>query len=152
MTDYFTFEDKYPGPLEPDTLLPSQFFGAIRQKARLDGERRLMAAVLEDGLHCFQKHVHATDQKARRLFLEAEGWITATDQSWFFSFVNVCETLGLDPDYVREGLLKWKNSELHRRDLRHHFQGENEASEDTSAAHVGDENVEQDALRKASGA
>lgn len=106
MTDTVT-DDRYTGLLEPDTLLPSQFFAGLRQKAHMSGERRLMIAVLEDGLHCFQKHIDAVDPKARQLFLDAEEWIMSDDQSWFFSFVNVCETLGLDPDYVREGLLKW---------------------------------------------
>jgi hypothetical protein len=26
---------------------------------------------------------------------------------WVFSFTNVCETLGLDPGYLRRGLNRW---------------------------------------------
>ena len=119
MTDTVTLDDRYAGPLVPDTLLPSQFFASLQQKSRMDGERRLMIAVLEDGLNCFQKHMEATDPKARQLFLDAEEWIMSADQSWFFSFVNVCEALGLDPEYVREGLLKWRDKQCSvGRDLR----------------------------------
>jgi hypothetical protein len=137
MTDSITFDDRFTGILEPDTLLPSQFFGALRRKAHLDGERRLMVAVLEDAVNCFQKQVRATDPKARQLFLDAEEWITSTDQSWFFSFVNVCETLDLDPDYVREGLLAWRDRQLRSGAV---------ADEDAVSEH------EEGSLRKASGA
>ncbi len=92
-------------------MLPSQFFAALRQKTSRDGEHRLLVAVLEDGLNCFQKHIDSTDPKQRQLFLDAEEWIMSDDQSWVFAFVNVCETLDLDSDYVREGLLKWRENE-----------------------------------------
>src|SRR2546425_7215589 len=113
MKDSMTFDDQYAGQLAPDTMLPLQFFGRLRQKAVLDGEHRLMVAVLEDAVNCFQKQLNAEDPKARQLYLDAEEWITSTDQSWFFSFVNVCQTLDLDPDYVRNGLLAWRDE--HRR-------------------------------------
>jgi hypothetical protein len=103
-----TMDDRLAGPFEPDTLLPIQFFGALRRKTQIDGERRLMIAVLEDAVHCYMKHARATDPRTRQLFSDAEEWIMASDRSWFFSFENVCDTLDLNPDYVREGLLKWK--------------------------------------------
>jgi hypothetical protein len=112
MTDTITVDDQYTGLLEPDTMLATQFFGALRRKPGMDGERRLMIAVLEDAVHCFHKQIHATDPKARQLFRDAEAWIRSTDQSWPFSFVNVCDTLDLNPDWVREGLLKWRAAEL----------------------------------------
>ena len=138
MTDTVTLDDRYAGVLVPDTLLPSQFFAALRQKSRMDGEHRLMVAVLEDGLNCFQKHINATDPKQRQLFLDAEEWIMSDDQSWFFSFVNVCDTLKLDPDYVREGLLKWRDAQRLGRRLP---EPEHEIAEE-----------EEPAFRKASGA
>jgi len=103
-----TPQDERFGGLAPDTVLPDQFFGALRQRAQLDGERRLMMAVLEDAVNVFMKQVFATDPKARQLFVEAEKWITEDDRSWFFSFTNVCDTLDLDSDYLRSGLLQWK--------------------------------------------
>ena len=142
MTDTLNFEDRHTGLVEPDTMLPTQFFGALRRKTQMDGEHRLMVAVLEDAVNCFQKHMFATDAKARQLFLDAEEWITATDQLWFFSFVQVCETLSLDPDYVREGLLKWKDAELRRRGV---------VVPEVAPTHDEQED-DQPSLRKASGA
>jgi len=106
--------DTNAGFLQPDTILPAQFFQSLRTKGRFDGERRLMIAVLEDAVNCFMKQLHATDPKARQLFLDAEEWIRANDRTWFFAFANVCDTLDLDPDYVREGLFKWRAAERRR--------------------------------------
>jgi len=37
-------------------------------------------------------------------FREVEEWITHEGNEWIFSFDNVCEFLGLDPEYLRRGL------------------------------------------------
>jgi hypothetical protein len=103
-------DERFSGVLAPDTMLPSQFFGALRRGVPLSGERRLMVAVLEDALHCYQKHVDSDDPRHRQLFAEAEEWIEADEPTWFFSFPNVCHTLDLEPDYVRTGLHKWRDA------------------------------------------
>lgn len=113
MTDVNT-EDRLTGFLAPDAILPAQFFQSLRSKGRFDGERRLMIAILEDAVNCFMKQVHAVEPKARQLYLDAEEWIMAEDPSWFFSFENVCNTLDLDPEYLREGLIKWRDAERRR--------------------------------------
>ena len=107
-------EDRYAGFLQPDAILPAQFFQSLRSKSQFDGERRLMIAVLEDAVNCFMKQIHATDPKARQLYTDAEEWIAADDRTWFFAFDNVCETLDLSPEYVREGLFKWRAAERRR--------------------------------------
>ena len=107
METHVTYDDRSTGPFEPDTVLPTQFFAKLRQRA-VDGERRLMLAVLEDGIHCYRKYVGATDPKTLEIFADAEAWIMAEDRTWFFSFDNVCDTLDLNPEYIREGLVRWK--------------------------------------------
>ena len=114
MTNEPNTEDRFTGFLQPDAILPAQFFQSLRSKGQFDGERRLMTAVLEDAVNCFMKQIHAVDPKARQLYLDAEEWISADDRTWFFSFDNVCDTLDLDADYVREGLLKWRDAERAR--------------------------------------
>jgi hypothetical protein len=107
-------EDRYAGFLQPDAIMPAQFFQSLRSKRQFDGERRLMIAVLEDAVNCFMKQIHATDPKARQLYVDAEEWISNEDRTWFFAFDNVCDTLDLNPDYVREGLFKWRAAERRR--------------------------------------
>ena len=71
-----------------------------------------MLAVLDSAIECFQKYVLAQRERERRLFREAEEWILERNSDWFFSFENICETLELYPDYIRQGLLCWKESKL----------------------------------------
>src|SRR5512139_843123 len=93
---------------EPDAILPSQFFAAVRKKVPKEAEYRLAVAVLEDAIDCYQKHLNAADPKARQLFEDAEAWVVSDDRAWPFSFVNICELLNLSPAYVRRGLETWK--------------------------------------------
>ncbi|MCZ6563293.1 MAG: hypothetical protein O6948_10310, partial [Deltaproteobacteria bacterium] len=94
--------------LQPDTFLPAQYFETIRRENHLDPEKMLMLAVLEDGVICFQKYLSTRDEREKRLLSEAKEWLLMEQngEDWLFSFDNVCETLGLNPGYIREGLLR----------------------------------------------
>jgi len=69
-------------------------------------------AILEDAVDCFQNNLLRPSLKSRRLFQEAEKWIVEVDGDWIFSFENVCEALGLNPAYVRQGMLRMVLSTL----------------------------------------
>ena len=75
-------------------------------------EEGLMLAVLTDAVECFQKYAFATDDKGKKLFQEAEEWLLEKGSAWFFSFENICEVLGLHPDYIRQGILYWKEATI----------------------------------------
>jgi hypothetical protein len=96
---------------EPDTLLPEQFFTLMGRKP-LQGEKRLLLAMLEDAVHCFQTYLMARKPHERRLFQEAEEWIDSTDAHWYFSFENICEILGIHPGRLRTALKQWKEQQL----------------------------------------
>jgi len=102
---------------QPDTLLPAQYLETTRRENHLDPEKMLMLAVLEDGVICFQKNISTRDEKGKRSLSEAEEWVLMEQNSdWLFSFDNICETLGLNPGYIREGLLRWRHHRLRERD------------------------------------
>ncbi len=96
---------------EPDTLLPEQFFSILGKKP-LQGEKRLLLAMLEDAVHCFQTYLLARKPHERRLFQEAQEWIESADTQWFFSFENICEILGINPGRMREALQKWREEQI----------------------------------------
>jgi hypothetical protein len=98
--------------LEPETILPSQFFGRLEIDASLQPEKRLMLAVLEDAVGTFQKCVSATNRRDRRFFSEAEEWFEALDADWPFAFANVCEALSLEPEFIRTGLRRWRERQV----------------------------------------
>jgi hypothetical protein len=103
-----TAEDRVQELFQPDTLLPSQYFDRLRRRASIDGERRLMVAILEDAVDVYRKQAGARDRKRRQLFEDAEAWIESSDPLWIFSYENICDMLGIDAEYLRKGLRAWK--------------------------------------------
>jgi len=114
----FTVDDI--GTLNRLTLAPDPISGFQYEKvheakkglAEHQAERDLMLAVLEDGIDCFQGYFFKPSRTNQKLFLEAEEWISSNDDD-VFSFNNVCETLGLDPDALRTGLRRWQVEKIH---------------------------------------
>jgi len=112
MQEKETLDERLPGLFEPDTLLPIQYFEAMRKKHLLEGEKRLILSVLEDAIECFMKCIDASTSKGQRLFRDADEWIAHEDKRWVFSFDNVCDMLDINAEYMRMGLRKWKEKRL----------------------------------------
>jgi hypothetical protein len=110
-----TREEKVGSLFQPDPILPAQYLETFQRKT-LSPEKRLMLAVLEDAVMCFQKYALAQNGKGKRLFCEADDWILEENGDWLFSFENVCAAFGLDPNYIRQGLTRAK-SKLRSRSL-----------------------------------
>jgi hypothetical protein len=92
------------GPADPSTI-EAFFKNGIR-----GSEERLMLAVLEDAVKCFQAHVLARHPWEKKLFQESEDWILTKNADWLFSFESICDNLQLNPSYIRQGLLVWKEA------------------------------------------
>ncbi|SRR5712692_8971918 len=101
-------DEKIGSLFQPDTLVAAHYFENLRRKSPLEPEKRLMLAVLEDGVLCFQDNAWAQTGKRKKLFEDAEDWILEAGDDWVFSFESICEVLGFNPAYVRQGLLGWK--------------------------------------------
>jgi len=98
----------------PDPLSRFQYekvHGKKESQADDQALRALMLALLEDAIACFQGHFFKPSRTNDKLFQEAEEWIHSTDDA-VFSFNNVCETLGLHPEKLREGLERWKAKQM----------------------------------------
>lgn len=110
MTDRseMVWEERLASLFQPDVLIPEQYFGALGSKTGMEAEKRLMLAVLDDAVRCFQDYVLEESGAKKLLFTDAEEWIFSDGGDWAFSFENICEALGLNPAYVRAGLLRWK--------------------------------------------
>jgi hypothetical protein len=91
----------------PDLILPSQYFGVIRVCGQLTPAQKLMLAVLESAVHDFQRYHLATRRRGKRLFREAQEWLTAREETGLFSCVAICHAVGIDPNYLRTGLSAW---------------------------------------------
>lgn len=105
-------EEKALAIFQPDILIEPQFQSTYRRRFHLGPEHVLMLAVLQDAVTCYQEHLLATCKRKQSMHCDAEEWILSSDQSYLFSFENVCEALGYDANYLRQGLLRWKETAL----------------------------------------
>ena len=96
---------------QPDTLIGEDYAANFRRKIPLEAERTLLLAVLEDGIRSFQENLFAISGKRRTIFDEANEWIFSDDDSWFCSFVSICNLLNLEPQYIRRGLRQWESQD-----------------------------------------
>jgi hypothetical protein len=88
----------------------SETIERLSSKGIREGEEKLLFAVLTNAIEDFQKYVDAKDETGRKLFHEAEEWFLEQNSDSICSFSSVCETLGLHPDYMRRGLMSWKET------------------------------------------
>jgi hypothetical protein len=98
---------------EHDALVPSQFSEMLgRQAHSQTGECQLLIAVLQDAIEWFQKNALS----GNRQFEDAERWIMRKSETSdaALSFEYVCSVLDLDPEYVRQKLLRWRAAERAR--------------------------------------
>lgn len=94
---------------EPDVLAAEEYHRLHRRRTP-SSEQDLMAAVLEQAIADYRRYVFAGDKKGRKLFLDAEAWISVDDHDWVFSFANCCDALGIDPSHLRRRLARWQQS------------------------------------------
>jgi hypothetical protein len=90
--------------------LDNEIIERLFKKDIREGEEKLMLAVLASAIQHFQKYVLSKDEKGKKLFQETEEWFLERDSDQLFSFEFVCETLELHPDYIRQGLMSWKEA------------------------------------------
>lgn len=101
------FGEKPFVPFEVD-ILATEDFSRLHRSRPLSPEHELMAAVLEVAFADYQRCWKARDKKGMERFADSQAWILESNSDWIFSFVNCCEALGIEPDYLRQGLLRWK--------------------------------------------
>jgi len=92
-------------------LLPSNVSTEVTEQIRSQPECQLLSAVLEEAIGTYMKYAAATSRRGLRLFQEAEQWIFQDDYTWLCSFRNICHILELDPEYVRAGLVRWREAQ-----------------------------------------
>ena len=119
------------GDVTPEVLLPVQHADRQFRGARMQPEKRLQLAILADAVSTHAQLATVVTSKARSLFAEVDEWFASDVPAGPFSFVAICDSLGLEPAYIRRGLLrlhthngtpsKRKLSLRHEGGSRHHI-------------------------------
>ena len=94
--------------LGPLSVFPCQVGVSLFATARLHGEARLQLAVLEDAALTFHRCVGRTDRRSLRLFMEVDEWFASESTDGPFAFVTICDTLNINPEYIRRKLREWR--------------------------------------------
>jgi len=90
-----------------DELAEAQYYQTTRRTHYASPELRLMAAVLEDAVATLTTDQRRCSRRQRREFADALAWLhNRSGLDWVLSFDCVCESLAIDPDYLRQGLLR----------------------------------------------
>lgn len=94
------------GQVVADFVCSMQFDDIWSRTHSRSGEQQLLLAVLERAVLDLFKFRFARRRREQRLYRESYEWVAADDQSWPFSFVNVCVTMGLSVEALRRQLLE----------------------------------------------
>jgi hypothetical protein len=88
--------------------LPGAAVIELQEQPAAQGERRLLAVLLGDAVSCYRKYAFSGTRRGRRLFREAEAWFMDPHLDAAIPFQYVCEVLGIEPDYLRSALERWR--------------------------------------------
>jgi len=101
--------------LAPVIQTREQYYDERRDDTTMRPIKRLMLAILEDALCCLLKYANARNRVQRLMYREAEEWVYRDDGDALFSFSMVCETLGIQHEYLRSGLGQWRETQSRSR-------------------------------------
>ncbi len=120
VTEEFARPDPWlSNAIAPDFLVPAQYYDLIRRRSRIDGEMRLVFAVLEDAVRCYVRGAHSTSRAEREHFDEVVEWFGTGDARHVpFSFGYVCDVLGIVPAELRAHLDFLRPEDLPNKQMR----------------------------------
>jgi hypothetical protein len=110
--------------IDAGILMPAQYADLVRRNHTLEGELKLLMAVLEDAIRCYLRNADAKDGERRREFLEVRSWFESevSGPAGIFGFENLCEALGIEPHRLlaRLGIMTISDLPSRRYQMRRH--------------------------------
>jgi len=91
--------------IEAGLVLPGQYADLVRRNHVIEGELKLLLAVLEDAIRCYLRNLDAKEGERRRDFIEVRNWFEGgANCPDIFSFENLCLALGIEPGLLHARL------------------------------------------------
>ena len=110
--------------IDAGILMPAQYADLVRRNHTLEGELKLLMAVLEDAIRCYLRNVDAKEGERRREFIEVRNWFENGfgGRAGIFGFENLCEALGIEPRRLlaRLGIITIQDLPSRRYQMRRH--------------------------------
>jgi hypothetical protein len=95
-----------------DSLMRSQHYDRRARSRHLNGEARLMFAVLEDAIRCILVFGSSTRPAKRGELRDALTWVNLRGGRDVFSFDSICEFFEIQPETLRRQLNSMSKSNL----------------------------------------
>ncbi|HVB79364.1 MAG TPA: hypothetical protein VNE82_05355 [Candidatus Binataceae bacterium] len=87
------------------SILPVQYFAPIKRRKLVNGECRLLLAVLEDAVRSYLSNVNGSSREQRVQLAEVWRWFYASDgPQGLFAFESICDLLEIDAGIFRKRL------------------------------------------------
>lgn len=85
-----------------DEFLSDRCLGGIASADAL-----LLWTVLYDGLRQYCVHAHLPESHE---FREGKEWLLSNDNDWPFSFINLCAYFGIEPQSLRDAMIRLRKN------------------------------------------
>ena len=89
-------------PLRTRARLDEEFAGASDKANPTEPERALAAGVLRQAAGDLRRFRESEDAVGREMYRDARSWFVSNDTEWPYSFLNVCESLDVSPENIRD--------------------------------------------------
>jgi hypothetical protein len=89
-------------PVRTLASLDKEFAGAPDKANSIEPERVLAAGILRQAASDLRRFRESEDALGREMYRDARSWFLSNDTEWPHSFLNVCESLGISPENIRD--------------------------------------------------
>ena len=89
-------------PVQTLASLDKEFAGALDKANPIEPERALAAGVLRQAANDLRRFRESEDAIGREMYWDARSWFLSNDTEWPYSFLNVCHSLGIAPENIRD--------------------------------------------------
>jgi hypothetical protein len=85
-------------------MTPAQYYDQRMRGRHLDGETRLLFAVLEDAIRCYMLAARTARPSHQRARDEVREWVNTPGEHDLFSFDAICRVFEIEPEKLRHQL------------------------------------------------
>jgi hypothetical protein len=89
-------------PVQTLASLDKEFAGALDKANPIEPQRALAAGVLRQAANDLRRFHESEDAVGREMYWDARSWFLSNDTEWPYSFLNVCHSLGIAPENIRD--------------------------------------------------
>jgi hypothetical protein len=82
--------------------LDEEFAGASDKANSTEPERALAAGVLRQAASDLRRFRQSEDAVGREMYWDARSWFNSNDTEWPYSFLNVCKSLSISAENIRD--------------------------------------------------